>query len=83
MSELFQVECPCCHAMLWVDPSTRTVAQHKRSEKKVHSSLEELLEKESAKREKTDERFLQAKKLDEAKKQQAEQLFHQSLKDKP
>lgn len=81
MSEMIKTVCPCCHAELWVDPQSGAVVQHKKSEKKNFSSLEELLVKEKEKKEKTDERFLQAKKLEEAKKKKAEEMFRQSLKE--
>jgi len=83
MSAIIEVECPHCHAALWVDTERQAVVQHKRSEKKVHSSFEDLLQKEKLKKEKVDERFVQAKELKEAKKQKAEEIFQRSLKDKP
>jgi len=81
MSAIVEVECPHCHAKLWVDAERQAVVQHKRSEKKVHSSFEELLQKEKAKKEKVDERFVQAKELKEAKKQKAEEIFKRSLQE--
>jgi len=32
-AELFEVQCPCCEAMLKVDPVTRAVISHKEKEK--------------------------------------------------
>ncbi len=81
MGQLIEVECPCCHATLWIDCETRSIVQHKKSAKKVHSSFEELLNKEKEKKEKTDERFLQAKELEQAKKKKAEEFFRHSIKD--
>jgi uncharacterized protein YbaR (Trm112 family) len=78
---MIEVECPVCHGKLWVDTEKKCVVQHKRSEKKQHSSFEELLGKEKEKREAADERFLQARSLEQAKKKAAE-LFDQTIKEK-
>lgn len=66
--------------MLWVDIDRKEVIQHKKSQKKVHSSFDDLLIKEKEKKEKSDERFLAAQKLEQAKKQKAEEIFKNSLK---
>jgi hypothetical protein len=77
-----EIQCPICHACLWVDTEKKSVVQHKRSEKKVFSSFEELLNKEKVKKEAVDERFSQAKSLEQAKKKKAADLFEQTLKEK-
>lgn len=82
MGDPIEIHCPVCHASLWVDAETRQVIQHKRSEKKVHSSFEDLLSKEKHKKEAVDERFSQAKSLEQAKKQKAAEFFEQTIKDK-
>lgn len=82
MPDPIEIQCPVCHASLWIDVETRQVLQHKRSERKVHSSLEDLLDKEKQKRQAVDERFSQAKSLEQAKKKKAEELFAQTLRDK-
>jgi hypothetical protein len=81
MDDMIKVSCPMCGGELWIDPASHTVIQHKKSEKRVLSSFEELLENESRKKQKTDERFLQAKKLEETKKKKAAEIFEQSMKD--
>ncbi len=82
MADPIEVLCPVCHASLWIDAETRQVLQHQRSEKKVHSSLEDMLSKEKQKREAADERFSQARSLEQAKKKKAEEFFAKTLKDK-
>lgn len=79
MAELIEVECPVCHGHLWVDLEKKEVVQHKKTKKKVHSSFDELLEKEKEKKAKADERFLSAKDLEQAKKKKAEEIFKKSL----
>jgi predicted nucleotide-binding protein (sugar kinase/HSP70/actin superfamily) len=82
MDDMIEVHCPICHASLWVDAATKQVVQHKRSEKKVHSSFEDLLCKEKEKKEAVEERFSQAKSLEQAKKKKAAEFFEQTIKEK-
>ncbi len=79
---MIEVECPVCHAKLWVDAERKNVAQHKRSEKKQISSFEDLLTKEKQKKEAVDERFSQAQSLEQAKKKKAAEFFDQTIKEK-
>ena len=82
MDKLIEIECPVCHASLWVDAEKKNVVQHKRSEKKQLSSFEELLNKEKQKKEAVDERFSQARSLEQAKKKKAAEFFEQTIKEK-
>jgi len=79
---MIEIECPVCHASLWVDADKKNVVQHKRSEKKQLSSFEELLNKEKQKKEAVDERFSQARSLEQAKKKKAAEFFEQTIKEK-
>jgi Zn-finger nucleic acid-binding protein len=79
---MIEIECPICHANLWVDTDKKNVIQHKRSEKKNLSSFEELLNKEKQKKEAVDERFSQAQSLEQAKKKKAAEFFEQTIKEK-
>ena len=79
---MIEIECPVCHANLWVDAEKKNVVQHKRSEKKQLSSFEELLNKEKQKKEAVDERFSQARSLEQAKKKKAAEFFEQTIKKK-
>lgn len=82
MDKLIEIECPVCHANLWVDTDKKNVVQHKRSEKKNQSSFEELLNKEKQKKAAVDERFSQAQSLEQAKKKKAAEFFEQTIKEK-
>jgi len=82
MDNLIEIHCPVCHASLWVDADKKNVVQHKKSEKKTISSFEELLTKEKQKKEAADERFSQAKSLEQAKKKKAADFFEQNIKEK-
>ena len=81
MAELIEVECPICHANLWVDVEKKVVVQHKKTKKKSHESFDNLLLKEKEKKDKVEERFLSAKDLEQAKKKKAEEIFKKSFKD--
>ena len=82
MDQLIEIECPLCHAALWVDVEKKNVVQHKKSAKKASSSLEELLNKEKEKKEKADERFTQARELEQIKKKKAAEFFEKTIKEK-
>ncbi|MBN2345894.1 MAG: hypothetical protein JXO51_05845 [Candidatus Aminicenantes bacterium] len=82
MGNPIEIQCPVCHANLWVDAEKAQVVQHRRSQKKTLSSFEELLDKEKQKKEAVDERFSQAKSLEQAKKKKAAEFFEQTLKEK-
>jgi Zn-finger nucleic acid-binding protein len=82
MDKMIEIECPICHANLWVDTDKKNVVQHKRSERKQLSSFEELLNKEKQKKEAVDERFSQAQSLEQAKKKKAAEFFEQTIKEK-
>ncbi len=82
MGNLIEIQCPVCHANLWVDAEKQNIVQHKRSEKKTVSSFEDLLNKEKQKKEAADERFIQAKSLEQAKKKKAAEFFEQTIKEK-
>lgn len=80
MDNLIEIHCPVCHASLWVDADKKNVVQHKKSKRKTISSFEELLNKEKQKKEAVDERFSQAKSLEQAKKKKAAEFFEQTIK---
>jgi Zn-finger nucleic acid-binding protein len=82
VDKLIEIECPVCHANLWVDAEKNNVLQHKKSAKKNLTSFEDLLNKEKQKKEAVDERFSQAKSLEQAKKKKAAEFFEQNLKEK-
>ena len=81
MAELIEVECPVCHCTLWVDVEKKVVVQHEKTKKKTFTSFDDLLLKEKEKKEKTEERFLSAKDLEQAKKKKAEEIFKKSLEE--
>ncbi|MDX2149955.1 MAG: hypothetical protein SFV54_04420 [Bryobacteraceae bacterium] len=65
-SELIEVQCPCCEAMLKIDPATQAVISHKAKEKpKAFEDFGEGLQRlkgEAAKREEAFRRSFEAEK---------------------
>jgi hypothetical protein len=82
MANIIEIECPDCHTNLWVDVDKKTVVQHKKTKKKNFTSFDDLLSKEKQKKEQTDERFLMARDLEQAKKKKAEEIFQKTLEGK-
>ena len=81
MSKVVQIECPDCHASIWVDLETQTIVQHKKQKKKKTASFDSLLLKEKEKKEKAEVRFKAASELEKEKKRRAQDLFEKSIKD--
>lgn len=79
MDNLIELECPECHAALWVDLDRKIVVQHKKTTKKNSSSFDDLLVQEKKKKETVEERFLMARDLEEAKRKKAEEIFKKSM----
>ena len=79
---IIEIECPGCHASLWVDVDKKVVAQHKKTKKTSFSSFDDLLVKEKEKKQKVEERFSMARELEQAKKKKAEEIFKKSLGEK-
>ena len=79
-SHVFQVECPCCSAKLWIDPVTKKVLESEKAEKKK-GSLDDLLLKEKKKREEVDRRFAATAELAKEKQKKAKEKFEKAFTD--
>jgi len=77
-TSVFEVECPCCHAQLWVDPRTEAVIKSEKGKAK-RSSLEDLLLKEKKKKEETDRRFSATAEMAKERQQKAREMFEKAL----
>lgn len=78
-TNIIEIECPGCHGTIWVDVEKRVAVKHEKTKKKNFVSFDDLLVKEKQKKETTEERFLMAKDLEQAKKKKAEEIFIKSL----
>jgi hypothetical protein len=76
--EVFQVNCPGCNLVLWIDSQTREVIKSERVKKKK-GSLDDLLIKEKKKKEEVDLRFTSTAELAKKKKQAAREKFEKAF----
>jgi predicted Zn-dependent protease len=75
---VFQVTCPCCGALLWVDGKTRAVLKSEKA-KKAKGSLDDLLVKEKARTDQFGSKFDATIELQRAKKSKADEMFKKAL----
>jgi hypothetical protein len=78
ISCVFQVECPCCQAYLWVDPVTQEVIKSEKAKRKK-GTLDDLLMKEKKKKEEADRRFMATAELAKERQQKAEEKFKKAF----
>lgn len=76
--DIFQVTCPCCGALLWVDGKTRAVLKSEKA-KKAKGSLDDLLVKEKARTDQFGSKFDATIELQRAKKSKADEIFKKAL----
>ncbi len=79
---VFEVVCPCCQSVLWVDAVSRQVVKTEKHAAKKKGTLDELLEKEHTRRQGFDQKFEATAELEKQKKQQAKEKFEKALADK-
>lgn len=75
---VFQVTCPCCGAVLWVDGKTRAVLKSEKA-KKAKGSLDDLLVKEKARTDQFGSKFDATVELQKEKHAKADELFKKAL----
>lgn len=78
-SEVFQLVCPCCGSLLWIDPVTQEVIQFEKRGKKKKGSLDDLLLKEKKKKDEFDRKFQATAELEKKKWQEAQEKFKKAL----
>jgi uncharacterized Zn finger protein (UPF0148 family) len=79
---VFEVVCPCCQSVLWLDAVTREVIKTEKHAARKRGSLDELLEKEHARRQGFDQKFEATAELEQQKKLKAREKFEKALADK-
>jgi Zn-finger nucleic acid-binding protein len=75
---VFQVICPCCGALLWVDGEIRAVMKSEKA-KKAKGSLDDMLIKEKARTDQFGRKFEATFELQKEKHAKADELFKQAL----
>ncbi len=77
--QVFSVQCPCCHARIWIDAVAREVLKSEKAARKK-SSLDDLLVIEEKKRQGADQKFLSTAELEQKKKQEAADKFSRAIR---
>jgi adenine-specific DNA methylase len=75
---VFQVTCPCCGALLWVDGESRAVMRSEKV-KKAKGSLDDLLVREKARTDQFGRKFDATFELQREKHVKADELFQKAL----
>ena len=78
--QVFQVHCPCCHILLWIDSGTSEVIKFERVKKKK-GPLDELLLKEKKRKSEFDRKFEATAELQKKRWKKAKEKFEKALID--
>jgi len=77
--EVFQILCPCCQSLLWIDPVSQEVIQSKKGGGKAKKTLDELLSQEKKRKSEFDRKFEATAELQKKKKEKVEEGFRKAL----
>jgi uncharacterized Zn finger protein (UPF0148 family) len=77
-SQVFQVSCPVCRTVLWIDPGCREVVKSEKAKKKK-GTLDELLVREKKRKSGFDRKFEATAELEREKKKKAQEKFAEVL----
>ncbi len=76
---VFQILCPCCQSLLWIDPVTQEVIQFEKRGGKKKETLEELLLKEKKRKAEFERKFEATAELERKRLKKAEEGFKKAL----
>jgi hypothetical protein len=76
---VFEIVCPCCQSVLWVDTVTREVVKTEKHAARKKGSLDDLLEKEKKRRDEFERKFEATAELERQKKEKAKEAFEKAL----
>ncbi len=76
---VFQIVCPCCQSVLWVDGVCREIVKTEKHAAKKKGSLDDLLEKEKKRQEEIDRKFEATAEVERQKKEKAKEAFERAL----
>lgn len=77
--KVFQIFCPCCQSLLWIDSVTQEVVQSEKGAGKKKKSLDDLLMKEKKRKSEFDRKFEATAELEKKKKEKIEERFKKAL----
>lgn len=75
---VFQVPCPGCGSLLWVDPVLRKVIKSEKQKRKK-GSLDDLLIQEKKKKKEFERKFEATSEMQKEKQREAEEKFRKAL----
>ena len=78
-TQVFQIICPICQSLLWVDSATEEVIQFEKKGGKRKKSLDELLIKEKKRKDEFGKKFEATAELEREKKKKAKEKFEKVL----
>jgi hypothetical protein len=76
---VFQVICPCCQSVLWVDGLSREIIKTEKHAAKKRGSLDDLLEREKKRQDEFGRKFEATIELERQKKEKAKEAFEKAL----
>jgi len=76
---VFQVVCPCCQSVLWIDGVSQEIIKTEKHAAKKKGSLDDLLEKEKKRQDEFERKFEATAELERQKKEKAKQAFERAL----
>lgn len=77
--KVFQILCPCCQSLLWVDSVSQEVIQSEKGAGKKKKSLDELLVKEKKRRSEFGRKFDATAEMEKKRKEKVEEGFRKAL----
>jgi hypothetical protein len=78
-TNVFEIVCPCCQSVLWVDAVGRQLVKTEKHAAKKKGTLDELLEKEKKRKEGFDGKFEATAELERQKKERARAVFEKAM----
>jgi uncharacterized Zn finger protein (UPF0148 family) len=78
-SGVFEIVCPCCQSIIWVDGISREIVQTEKRTARKKSSLDDLLQKEKKRKDEFDRKFEATAELERQKKERAKEAFEKAL----
>jgi len=76
---VFEIICPCCQSVLWVDAVNREVVKTEKHAARKKGSLDDLLEKEKKRRDEFGRKFEATAELERQRKEKAKEAFEKAL----
>lgn len=76
--QVFQIQCPCCRSLLWVDPKIRQVIKSEKA-KSEKGSLDALLEQEKRRKGEFDRKFEATAEMEKERLKKAQEKFRKAI----